>query len=237
MRVKCSTIMILLENRYKSKYQKTILEDDLVKLMQNVTFKCMSNNFQDQMKANIEPIKSSKNIYIFADKTNNLYETGVKNYNKLLINISKTFKKSDSAIFNKIIREAKDIAEKYDIAERVDWFAKSNAFITLKDHKENFQSNPKCRLINSAKSEIRKVSKFFIENINTKVQEMSSVNQWRDTDSVITWFESIRNKCNFMQYDIKEFYPSICEDLLKKSRNYARTFLDISSNEEEAIMH
>ena len=60
------------------------------------------------MKADIEPIKRSKDIYIFADKTNNLYETDVKNYNKLLINnISKTYKKSDSAIFNKINREAK----------------------------------------------------------------------------------------------------------------------------------
>ena len=68
---------------------------------------------------------------------------------------------------------------------------------------------------------------------------MSSVNQFRDTDSVITWFESIKNKnkCIFMQYDIEEFYPSISEDLLKKSINYARTFVDISSNEEETIMH
>ena len=68
---------------------------------------------------------------------------------------------------------------------------------------------------------------------------MSAVNQWRDADSVITWFESIKNKnkCIFMQYDIEEFYPSISEDLLKKSINYARTFVDISSNEEETIMH
>ena len=111
--------------------------------MQNVTFKCISNNFQDQMKADIESIKRSKNIYIFADKTNNLYETDVRNYNKLIKNnISKSYKKSDLTIFNKINKEAKNIAEKYDTAERVDCFAKSNAFVTLKDHKENFQSNP-----------------------------------------------------------------------------------------------
>ena len=56
--------------------------------MQNVTFKRISNNFQDQMKANIESIK-----------TNNLYETDVKNDNKLLISkISKTNKKSDSTV-------------------------------------------------------------------------------------------------------------------------------------------
>ena len=74
---------------------------NLYKLMQNVTFKCISNNFQDQMKADIKSIKRSKNIYIFADKTNNLLETDAENYSKLLINnISKTYKKSDSAIFN-----------------------------------------------------------------------------------------------------------------------------------------
>ena len=60
------------------------------------------------MKTDIVSYKMSKDIYIFADKTNNLYKTDVKNYNKLLINnISKTYKKSDSATFNKINREAK----------------------------------------------------------------------------------------------------------------------------------
>ena len=77
--------------------------DDLVKLVRNVTFKPISNNSQDEMKADIDSIKRSQNIYIFADKTNNLNKTDVKNYNKLLINnISKTYKKSDSVIFNKI---------------------------------------------------------------------------------------------------------------------------------------
>ena len=77
--------------------------DDLVKLVRNVTFKPISNNSQDEMKADIDSIKRSQNIYIFADETNNLNETDVKNYNKLLINnISKTYKKSDSVIFNKI---------------------------------------------------------------------------------------------------------------------------------------
>ena len=67
--------------------------------MQNVTFKHISNNFQDQMKADIESIKRSKNIYIFVDKTYNLYETDIKIYNKLPINnISKTCKKSDLTV-------------------------------------------------------------------------------------------------------------------------------------------
>ena len=43
--------------------------------MQNITFKHISSNSQVQMKADIVSIKRSKNIYIFAGKTNNLYET------------------------------------------------------------------------------------------------------------------------------------------------------------------
>ena len=63
--------------------------------------------------------------------------------------MSKTTKNYQQTIFLKPTRnqiqlyltkntEAKNIAEKYDIAERVDCFAKSNAFVTLKDPKENF---------------------------------------------------------------------------------------------------
>ena len=53
-------------------------ENDLVKLMQSLVFKHSYNDFQDQMKSDIESIKKSKTIYIFADKTNNLYETANK---------------------------------------------------------------------------------------------------------------------------------------------------------------
>ena len=64
------------------------------------------------MRTDIESIKRSKNIYIFADKFNNLYESDIKNYNKLLMNnVSKVYKKSDLTIFNTINREAKNIAE------------------------------------------------------------------------------------------------------------------------------
>ena len=60
--------------------------------MKNRSFKNISKNFKNQMKADIASIKRSKNIYIlFADNTNNLFETDIKKYNKLLINnISKT---------------------------------------------------------------------------------------------------------------------------------------------------
>ena len=44
------------------------------------------------------------------------------------------------------------------------------------------------------------------------------LNQWKNTDTIIDWQYSIRNKhlCKFIVFDIKEIYPSITENLLKK---------------------
>ena len=60
----------------------------------------------------------------------------------------------DHTHINKV---AKSIAEDIGISEKVEYLAKSTAFITLKDHKEDFSNNPKCRLINPAKPELGKV--------------------------------------------------------------------------------
>ena len=96
----------------------------------------------------------------------------------------------------------------------------TDAFITLKDHKPNFPTNPKCRLINPSKRELGKVSHFFIEKVNTIIRDKSLANQWRDTDTVISWFKNFDNKsnCIFMQFYIEEFYPSISKGLLMKTR-------------------
>ena len=47
----------------------------------------------------------------------------------------------------------------------MDCYADRQSFITLKDHKDNFKSNTKCRLIKPAKSEMGKVSKSYLETI------------------------------------------------------------------------
>lgn len=67
-------------------------------------------------------------------------------------NITKSYKKCDNNTYNEINNEAKKIATKLGIQDRTTTLAKQQAFITLKDHKENFHSAPKCRLINPAKN-------------------------------------------------------------------------------------
>ena len=116
----------------------------------------MQNKFQDELRKEIMSIKKSKNIYIFACKTINFYETD--SYNKLLTkNISKTYQKTNNKVYDSINKEAKVIAEEFEVGDRVDCLAKTNAFITSKDHTENFRSNTKCRLINLVKAKLVKL--------------------------------------------------------------------------------
>jgi len=63
--------------------------------------------------------------------------------------------------------------------------AERQAYITLKGHKENFQNKPTCRLINPAKSEIGKISKQILDNINTSIRTRTMLNQWKYSISVI----------------------------------------------------
>ena len=67
---------------------------------------------------------------------------------------------------------------------------RKSANITLKDHKENFNINPKCCLINPAKSKLGKVAKIIVETINKNVRERLCSNQWRNKSNVIDWISS-----------------------------------------------
>ena len=108
------------------------------------------------------------------------------NYEKLLTdNITKTYKQSNNNVYNSINLEAKHIAKKLEIADRVECVAEKPAYITLKDHIENFNINSKFRLINPAKSELGKVAKTIVENINKTVREK------RNTLNVIDLFQNI----------------------------------------------
>ena len=50
-------------------------------------------------------------------------------------------------------------------------------YITIKDHKENFNINPKCCLVNPPKSELWKVAKIVIEKINRTSEKIYKSNR------------------------------------------------------------
>ena len=215
-------------------------ENDLIKMIENVQFRKVNNNFQTTMKDDIRKIKNSKKLLIPADKTRNLYELDKAQYEKLMKdNITKSYKKADARAYDEINVEARDIATDLSIEDRMEIMAKKQAFITLKDHKENFQNNPTCRLINPAKSEIGLVSKKVLDRINNDIKSSTRINQWKNSASVIKWFENINDKphCTFIVFDIVEFYPSITEELLMKAIDFAKRHTTITDQDTRIILH
>ena len=107
--------------------------------------------------------------------------------------------------------------------------AETELFITLKDRKDNFESNSKCRLINPAKSELGKVSKVTLDTINQEIRSTIKVNQWRNWQSVTNRFKNIEHKSeyNFVCFDIVDYYPSINKDLPEKTIAWAKTIVKV----------
>ena len=66
-----------------------------------------------------------------------------------------------------------------------------------------------------------------------------NVNQWKNSTSVIKWFTVLENKthCVFIKFDIREFYPSITEDILKISLSFANKYENIPEDNICIINH
>ena len=185
------------------------LENDLYNLISNIQFNPRRNTFQQQLACDVKEISTSKNVLLSADKSTNLYSMSRESYKKLLNeNITKNYKKSCDDTKNKIDHKDKGIASKLELDDCMEVYAKREAFITLKDHKENFQSKPACRLINPAKTEIGIVSKQLVEKINRNVRETTHLQQWKNTQAVIDWFSDLKDKSDktFIKFDIVEFW-------------------------------
>ena len=179
-------------------------------------------------------------MFIVADKTSNIYKAASREYNKLLKdNITKSYKKSTNRLEKAINMEAKNIARKIQLSDRIECLAQTPPFIALNNHKDNFQSSLHCCLINPSKSELGKVSKSILENINQDLVELLHTNQWKNSASVIEWFRNIKDKKNstFITFDIREFYPSITETILDKALLFAKQNHNIPNNNTKLTKH
>ena len=215
-------------------------EEDVLKIIENIKFRDTKNNFQETLASDLKKINSSHNMFVFADKTRNIYETSLETYNKLLHdNITKTHKRRSEDNISEIDSELKHIADNLSIGNRIECMKKREAFISLKDHKENFENNPKCRLINPAKSDLGKIIKLILDKINTQLRTILNVNQWRNTQNVIEWFGNIEEKTrhSFILFDIIDFYPSISENLLDQALSWASNLASISNEDISIIKH
>ena len=109
--------------------------------------------------------------------------------------------------------------------------------VTLKDHKPGFRSNPQCRLLNPTKPELGKASKKILDKINLGVRSETKLRQWRRTKETRDWFIGLKQKhtLTFLKFDVEAMYPSISEELLSKSLEWAGTLVEISEEELEVI--
>ena len=178
------------------------------------------------------------NLLIPADKTTNYYSMNTATYEKLITeNVTKTYKKSCPKVIDQLNSRSARVAKKLGLDNRIEKLAEKEAFITLKDHKPEFHDHPTCRLINPSKSEIGIISKRILDEINTTIIQKTQINQWKNTTSVLNWFNALQHKENlsFICFDVCDFYPSITDKLLTKALDFANIYRPINADEREII--
>ena len=116
-----------------------LFERDLWDLVNKIKFRKVSSNFQNQLKEDIKVIKKSKKIFVFTDKTSNIYQIEKDEYNKLTTDgITSAYKKVSDKISNKVNADGKKIIENKAVVNRMLVNGSNSCFISLKDHKPNF---------------------------------------------------------------------------------------------------
>ena len=114
-----------------------LFERDLGDLVNKIKFRKVSSNFKNQLKDDIKAIKKSKKIFVFADKTSNIYQIEKDEYNKLLIDaITSASKKVSDKISNKVNADGKKIIENKAVVNRMFVNGSNSCFVTLKDNKQ-----------------------------------------------------------------------------------------------------
>ena len=188
--------------------EMTDFENDLTILLKSIKFRVTKSSFQQQLTKDIKTIKNTKTTLTFADKTSNVYKVPKEQYKKLVNNaITTSYKKISKKTQDQINNQGKNILKHKEVIKRMFINGKQNCFITLKDHKPNFQNNPTVRLLNPARNELGRISKTILDRINVNVRNSLHLNQWKNTQEVIDWFKGLDNKqCyKFLMFDIKDF--------------------------------
>ena len=169
-----------------------------------------------------------------------MYGLDPTEYDKLLNNnVTKSYKKPNTKTVNEINKEANVLTEKLKINDRVLCIVQNEAFIAIKDHKPHFPKNVICRLLNPCKSEIVKISKVYLKNINNSIRSSNNINQWQNSKNFIDWFKIIplKKQSHFIKFDIVSFCTSISRNVLNEAIQFTRNYHNINDDMINAIMN
>ena len=121
----------------------TAFENDVFGLAYKFEFTSYRSAFQIKLALDAKEIRASSCVFVPADKTTNVYKLPTELHDKLLTeSVTTNYKIAPRNTKHKIDLDAKKIAKSLKIDDRVECLAERPAFITLKDHKENFANNP-----------------------------------------------------------------------------------------------
>lgn len=208
------------------------------KMIKNVKFRrdniTHKNTFQRNLKSKIANMTKNKNLVLIkGDKSQNWYQCPKDKYHNLVTNnLRKFYKKepkNDPKIVEKINENIEKFGDIYDVTERIRKIKTRDVFLTLKDHKADFEINEPCRLINPTKSDLGVLSKFTLDKALTelRVNFRPKIDQFKNTNDCLVWFSKLQDfeRRAFLTFDIVDFYPSISKDLLEKALFWARKHL------------
>ena len=141
-------------------------------LLKTIKFRVTKSSFHEQLTEDIRIIKNTMTTLTFAAKTSNLYKVPKEQYEKLVNNAITTSYKKNKKISKtaqgQINNQRKNMLKNKEVIKRMFVNGKQNCFITLKDHKPNFQNNPTVRLLHPAKNELGRISKTILDKINLR---------------------------------------------------------------------
>ena len=187
-------------------------EDKLFEMTKNVKFREVSNTFQNQLRSDIKKMKKEPKIFMKADKTTNYYKVEIDKSEEMIEKeVHKDYKKATPKLVEEIRTEAVSLATELGVEDRIFTTSKNETYNTIKDHKEDFRNNPKCRQVNPCKPDLGKVSKCRLEEIAEIVAVKSGLTQFKNTQGFLSWYNNLsdKSKGSFYQLDKNSTYPSL----------------------------
>ena len=84
-----------------------------------------------------------------------------------------------------------------------------------------------------------KISKQILDRINQKIITTLHLNQWKNTNDVVQWFNNIndKNEHSFIEFDVVDFYPTISIELLNNALDFATSYVNITDDKRQIVIH
>ena len=97
-------------------------------------------------------------------------------------NLTKNYKISNDNLIDTINSDSKKIIFERKIKnKKIPKYTKSDAFITIKDHKPKFPFEIECRTLNPGKNQLGLLSKVILERIVNEIRRKSELTQWKNS--------------------------------------------------------